>query len=160
MEPKSGSISRHDHARIHARMAKMETPAGFLKSDSSRVAFDGRALQFPAKVGLPPGVPPADLFDVATVNGSNGHAPGRGAKADAARARPLADPLASAAGYGESAASGRHGAPAGAGVFAGPGPVRARDRRSVEELPFVDEEDVIEEESLAEEADARHASEL
>jgi hypothetical protein len=29
----------------------------------------------------------------------------------------------------------------------GPGPVRARDRRSVEELPFVDEEDVIEEEA-------------
>src|SRR5688572_2539572 len=175
MEPKSGSISRHDHARIHARMAKLETPAGFLKSDSSRVAFDGRALQFPAK-GLPPGVPPADLFDVGSAGSSNGPAAsghprsghpssGRGGRpgADAARTRPLADPLASAAGYGDAGARSANFAAgqgpvfaAGQGpVFAGPGPVRARERRSVDELPFVDAEDVIEEEAPVDEVEAQ-----
>jgi hypothetical protein len=131
MEPKSGSISRHDHARIHARMAKTETPSELSNADASRVALDGRALNYPGKAGLRPGVPPADLFDAGT--GGFGSKPSH----DAQRARSLA---------GSPGFAGQ-----GAGALAGPGPVRARDRRSVDELPFVDEEDVIEEEALGQE---------
>jgi hypothetical protein len=158
MEPKSGSISRHDHARIHTRMAKTENPADSSNADSSRVALDRRALNFPAKGGLPPGVPPADLFDAGT--GGFGAKPG-----DPQRSRSLA-----ASGHGDAryggvsgfSRQGMGGQSAGlqardAGAAAGPGPVRARDRRAVDELPFVDEEDVIEEEAPGHEApeDAR-----
>lgn len=114
-------------------MAKTETPADSSNADSSRGALDARARNFSAKARLAP----ADLFDV-----------GSGGFGSPSPEPPPTRSLRRAGAPGEG----------GQGVsdFPGqgarlPGPVRARDRRSVEELPFVDEEDVIEEESLGEE---------